>query len=45
MTTSSPAQAISPVGAIASKITPAASVVAGGAPAVAALREMAGRRS
>lgn len=45
MTTSSPAQAIPPVGAVASKITAAARVFAGGAPAVATLSEMAGRRS
>lgn len=42
MTTSSPAQAIPPVGAAASKITAAARVVAGGAPTVATMSGMAG---
>ena len=43
--TSSSAQATPPVGAVASKVTAAAMVFAGGSPAVAKLGEVAGRMS
>ena len=45
MTTSSPGQAIRPVGAVASKLPVAARVFAGGSSAVVKLGEMAGRMS